>query len=226
MFTQAWLDVEEAEQVIERIFREGRPVRMMDRMRLMMSLSQEGPAPASSAAPASMTALNEINIHRGSHPSLARIECTVDGTRLTSAIADGYTLDMGRPPLMTCRLLVATPTGSTAYSLSAGGPIVHPGVDGILLTPICPRSLSFRPALLPPAAVIAIRRHALSRAAPLQLSIDGGLPVSLAADATVTVAQSPHPLPVICRQDATADWVHSVNSLLAWNLQFSERAND
>lgn len=124
------------------------------------------------------------------------------------------------------RLLVATPTGSTAYSLSAGGPIVHPGVEGILLTPICPRSLSFRPALLPPTAVITIKRHALSRAAPLQLSIDGGPPLSLAADATVTVTQSPHPLRVICRQDATIDWVHSVNSLLAWNLQFSERSDE
>lgn len=111
--------MEEAEQVIERIFKEDRPVRTMDRMRLMVSLSEERareqeqeqkseaepkecrdtrPGPSAPSTGSLMTALNEVNIHRGSHPSLARIECAIDGTRLTSAIADGYELDPPQHP--------------------------------------------------------------------------------------------------------------------------------
>jgi NADH kinase len=67
----------------------------------------------------------------------------VDGQYLTDAIADG--------------LIISTPTGSTAYSLSAGGPIVHPSVDTLVVTPICPRSLSFRTVLLPTTSRIQLK---------------------------------------------------------------------
>jgi len=90
-----------------------------------------------------MQAMNEVNLHRGRYPHLTNIECFVDGQYLTNAVADG--------------LIVATPTGSTAYSLSAGGPIIHPSVQNILLTPICPRSLSFRTIILPPTSKIQMR---------------------------------------------------------------------
>ncbi|ORX42136.1 hypothetical protein BCR36DRAFT_166608 [Piromyces finnis] len=85
-------------------------------------------------------AMNEVSLHRGRNPSLTSLKCYVDDEFFTNSVADG--------------LIVATPTGSTAYSLSAGGPIVHPSVQSLLLTPICPRSLSFRPALLPPYSTI------------------------------------------------------------------------
>lgn len=67
----------------------------------------------------------------------------VDGNFLTLVQADG--------------VIVSTPTGSTAYNMSAGGSIVHTGVRAVLVTPICPHSLSFRPVLLPDNSVITLR---------------------------------------------------------------------
>lgn len=87
--------------------------------------------------------MNEVTLHRGRSPHLTTIDCFVDDEYLTECVADG--------------LIVATPTGSTAYSLSAGGPIVHPSVQSLLITPICPRSLSFRTVLLPPSSNIALK---------------------------------------------------------------------
>lgn len=87
--------------------------------------------------------MNEVTLHRGRFPHLTTIDCFVDNQYLTECVADG--------------LIVSTPTGSTAYSLSAGGPIVHPSVQSMVLTPICPRSLSFRTVLLPPSSNIELK---------------------------------------------------------------------
>jgi NADH kinase len=80
-------------------------------------------------------AMNEVTIHRGPSSHLIYTDVLVNGQHLTEAVADG--------------LLVSTPTGSTAYSLSAGGAIVHPSVQSMGLTAIAARSLSFRNVLLP-----------------------------------------------------------------------------
>jgi len=74
--------------------------------------------------------LNEVVVDRGSSPYLAALECFCDDVHLTTVQADG--------------IIFATPTGSTAYSMAAGGSVVHPGVPSILVTPICPHVLSFR----------------------------------------------------------------------------------
>ncbi|KKA30153.1 hypothetical protein TD95_002798 [Thielaviopsis punctulata] len=104
-------------------------------------------------------AVNELLIHRGGHPHLAIMDIYINNQFLTEAIADG--------------MLLSTPTGSTAYSLSAGGAIVHPWVESILLTPICPRSLSFRPLVLPINAKVSLRLSKKNRGRDLEMSIDG-----------------------------------------------------
>ncbi|RPB04041.1 ATP-NAD kinase [Choiromyces venosus 120613-1] len=104
-------------------------------------------------------AMNEVNIHRGKSPHLAIVEVFVDGRFLTEAVADG--------------MIIATPTGSTAYSLSSGGSIVHPSVSSLLLTPICPRSLSFRPLVLPADCVLTLKLSAKNRAGKVEVSVDG-----------------------------------------------------
>ena len=104
-------------------------------------------------------AMNEVTIHRGAAPHLAIIEVFIGGRFLTEAVADG--------------MIVSTPTGSTAYSLSSGGSIVHPLVSSLLLTPICPRSLSFRPLVLPANTPITLRLSEKNRGRDVEVSIDG-----------------------------------------------------
>lgn len=108
-------------------------------------------------------AMNDIFIHRGSAPHLANLDIYIDGAFLTRTVADGVVL--------------SSPTGSTAYSLSAGGSIVSPLVPGILLTPICPRSLSFRPLLLPHSSHIKIKvgskMNQINANTAINLSVDG-----------------------------------------------------
>jgi len=89
------------------------------------------------------TVLNDVVINRGALARLAHIETRIDDHYLTTYSADG--------------LIVATPTGSTAYSLAAGGPVIHPAVPAIILTPICPFTLTNRPLIVPQSANITIR---------------------------------------------------------------------
>ncbi|KAL9010118.1 MAG: hypothetical protein Q9173_004917 [Seirophora scorigena] len=104
-------------------------------------------------------AVNEIIIHRGATPHLAHIAIFIGGRFLTEAVADG--------------MIISTPTGSTAYSLSSGGSIIHPLVDSLCLTPICPRSLSFRPLILPASTPVTLRLSEKNRGREVDISIDG-----------------------------------------------------
>jgi NADH kinase len=104
-------------------------------------------------------AINELVIHRGPNTHLAIIDVYVNNRFLTEAVADG--------------ILVSTPTGSTAYSLSAGGSIMHPLVKALLVTPICARSLSFRPLGLPLDSRVVLRLSEKNRGRELEVSIDG-----------------------------------------------------
>lgn len=87
--------------------------------------------------------LNDVVVHKGGVARVVRLKVSVDGDEVAQYSADG--------------IIVSTPTGSTAYSMSAGGPIVVPGVDAIVVTAICPHTLAVRPLVLPSYVTISIQ---------------------------------------------------------------------
>ena len=87
-------------------------------------------------------ALNDVVVHKGGVARVVRLRVTVDGDEVGQYSADG--------------IIVASPTGSTAYSLSAGGPIVLPTVDALVVTAICPHTLGVRPIVVPATAIVAV----------------------------------------------------------------------
>lgn len=121
-------------------------------------------------------ALNDFVISRGATPRLIDLEVTVDGAALTRYRCDG--------------LIVCTPTGSTAYSLSAGGAVVSPTAEVITLTPICPHTLSNRSVVV--GLKSTIRVTVRSRRADTYLTADGQKLIPLAANEVVTIQRSRH----------------------------------
>jgi NAD+ kinase len=121
-------------------------------------------------------ALNDLVVHKSGLARMIRLEVLVNGERVGPYSADG--------------LIVATPTGSTAYSLSAGGPILAPGVEGIVLTPICAHTLAVRPFVLPATATVAIESLE-GWAEDLLVSVDGQQVTRLAAGERVVIRRSP-----------------------------------
>ncbi len=102
-------------------------------------------------------ALNDVVVSKGNISRIIELLLMIDGDNIAEVRADG--------------LIVATPTGSTAYSLSAGGPIVTPDVNGLVITPICPHSLTFRPLVVPDNSAISVRQ--CSENTDVFLTIDG-----------------------------------------------------
>jgi len=131
------------------------------------------------------TVLNDIVVNKKAMARLAHINTYIDDHYITTYSADG--------------LIVSTPTGSTAYSLAAGGPIVHPEVPGIVLTPICPFTLTNRPLIIPDSASIKIRLA--KKATDVMLTFDGQVSLEITEDHTIVVSKSPHPVNMITMPD-------------------------
>lgn len=165
----------------------------------------------------SLRAINEISVHRGSHPHLARIDIYQNGHFLTETTADG--------------ILISTPTGSTAYSLSAGGPIVHPLVKSLLITPISPCSLSFRSLVLPLDTKVTLRMSRKNRGRELDLSIDGKRCAGVSPGTEIRVegefvgragpGEEWHGgVPCMIRTEDDDPWVGGLTGLLKFNHPF------
>ena len=146
--------------------------------------------------------LNDLVVDRGPSPFVSQLEVFADNIHLTTAQADG--------------LCIATPTGSTAYSLSAGGSLVHPEIPSILITPICPHTLSFRPMLLPDSMELRIAVPYNSRS-NAWASFDGRGRIEIRRGDHIKVNASPFPFPTVCPDDQPSPWFDSVSRTLKWN---------
>ncbi|KAM0000230.1 putative NAD(+) kinase [Helianthus debilis subsp. tardiflorus] len=153
--------------------------------------------------------LNEVVVDRGSNPYLSKVECYEHDRLITKVQGDG--------------VIVATPTGSTAYSTSAGGSMVHPNVPCMLFTPICPHSLSFRPVILPDSAHLELKIPVDARS-NAWVSFDGKRRQQLSRGDSVRICMSPHPLPTVNKFDQTGDWFRSLIRCLNWNERLDQKA--
>jgi NAD+ kinase len=117
-------------------------------------------------------------------------------------------------------VILATPTGSTAYSLSAGGPIIVPSVDCIVVTPICPHSLTVRPLVMP--ASVEIRISSPHPAASHQVTVDGQVERSLGPSDAVVVAREAEPVALVRLPDQT--FFKTMRHKLNWAARSPERS--
>lgn len=170
-------------------------MRIEPRMRLAVRLLRAG------LELRSWLALNDAVITKGASTRLVDLETRADGQLVTIYHADG--------------LIVSTPTGSTAYSLSAGGPILLPGVPSLVLTPICPHALTQRPLVLPDTAAIEVVVH--PRGGDVQLAIDGQDGAPLQQGDLVAVRRSDHPALLLVPR------THSRFEVLRAKLHWGER---
>jgi NAD+ kinase len=134
-------------------------------------------------------ALNDVVMTRGPLSRMIEIDVTVDDSFVCHVKADG--------------LIVATATGSTAYNLSAGGPIVHPSVDAIVLTPIAPHTLTNRPLVLPASAKIGLRPVTQPSPHDFVATFDGQYLMTLERDNTLHVEVAPRRLRLLRTSDRT-----------------------
>ncbi|KAI9074850.1 hypothetical protein K1719_043158 [Acacia pycnantha] len=121
-------------------------------------------------------------------------------------------------------LIISTTSGSTAYSLAAGGSMVHPQVPGILFTPVCPHSLSFRPLILPEHVSVRVEIPANTRS-PAWASFDGKNRKKLEAGDALVCSMASWPVPTACLVDSTNDFLRSIHEGLHWNLRKAQSFN-
>lgn len=148
---------------------------VQQRMRLCVTVNRDG------AVRASETVLNDVVINKGALARLSDMLTFIDDHYLTTYRADG--------------LIITSPTGSTAYSLAAGGPIIHPAVPGILMTPICPFTLTNRPLIVPDRVTIRIELE--KESTDTFLTCDGQQGFTINHQDTIVVQKSAYPVHMI-----------------------------
>lgn len=134
-----------------------------------------------------LRALNDVVLHKGGFARVLRLDLRVSGEHLGALAADG--------------IVISTPTGSTAYSLSAGGPIVVPTLESILVTPVAAHTLAIRPFVLPPDAVLEVQPDDAPE--EVLVTCDGQVGTKLGPDQRLIVRRSMQPVHIVRMDDTT-----------------------
>jgi len=142
--------------------------------------------------------LNDVVINKGALARIVDVKISIDDRYLTHYRADG--------------LIVATPTGSTAYNLSAGGPIVYPTSRSTILTPICPFTLTNRPIILPSEVIVTVELG--ERIKDVTLTCDGQVGCHLAASDKIFISAAPNPMRLI--KTPSIDYFEILRTKLKW----------
>jgi NAD+ kinase len=148
----------------------------------------------------SAIALNEVVVSHGSFLRVLQLSMSINGKYLTTYAADG--------------IIIATPTGSTAYSLSAGGPLVHPDVETLLITPICAHTLTTRALMIPSAHEVSVVVDN-SEEDGTRVTLDGQLVLPTDAGDRIVVRRTPYSAKIILLDDSVS-FYDKLQSKLRW----------
>ena len=144
------------------------------------------------------SAFNEVVVHRNNIGSMIEFEVRIDNEYLYNQRADG--------------LIIATPTGSTAYAMSSGGPILHPSLDVLELVPVCPHTLSNRPLVVKSSSVVEILLH---RTGDMSVRFDSHTSYELQLHDKIIVTR--HPDTACLLHPAGHSYYHTLREKLLWN---------
>ncbi len=162
------------------------------RMKLRVLLEREGAVLLDSEV------VNDAILHRGALPQMVDLRTAIDGAPVCSFRADG--------------VIVASPTGSTAYSLAANGPILYPTLDAVIVNPICPHTLTQRPLAVPTRCCTSI--EVLAAGGEVQLSLDGRTSAQLRVGDRVQIERAPHRLLLV--KNPELDFFRILREKLRW----------
>jgi NAD+ kinase len=165
------------------------------RMMLRATATRKGQPPLSHMA------LNDVVFTRTALSRMIELSVSVGDQFVTAVKADG--------------LIVATPTGSTAYNLAAGGPIVHPSMDALVLTPIAPHTLTNRPIVIPTEREVRVRSTSSNAGDEVYVTVDGQTGFGLHEGDEITIAKSDRPLRLI--RSTTRSYFEVLRQKLKWN---------
>jgi len=167
--------------------------RVSERIMLQAVLERDGREIASHLV------LNDVVINKGALARIVDLRTTVDSFDLTTFKADG--------------LIISTPTGSTGYSLSAGGPIINPTMNCIVITPICPHTLTNRPIVIDDSSVVAITVNSLDDK-DIYLTLDGQVGLELRSGDMIHVSKAQHTTKLVMSEER--DYFAVLRAKLKW----------